>query len=45
MYALPAYDAVWVLGLSILSTDSTDTQAIKDEMPRVLEDYEGPSER
>ena len=41
VYALPAYDAVWVLGLSILSTDSTDTQAIKDEMPRVLEDYEG----
>ena len=41
IYAIPAYDAVWVIGLSMLKADSSETDAIVSEMPGVLEDYSG----
>lgn len=41
IYAIPAYDAVWVIGLSMLKADSAETDAIVSAMPGVLEDYSG----
>ena len=41
VYALSAYDAVWVLGLSMLAGGSTDAGSIVAEMPGVLEEYDG----
>ena len=41
IYAIPAYDAVWVIGLSMLEADSSETGAIVSAMPGVLEDYSG----
>ena len=41
IYAIPAYDAVWVLGLSMLEADSAETDAIVSAMPDVLESYSG----
>ncbi len=40
-YALSAYDAVWGIGLSILESDSTETDDIISAMPIVLETYSG----
>ncbi len=37
----PSYDVVWVLGLSILETQSTDVSKIKSVFPDVAEHYYG----
>ena len=41
IYAIPAYDAVWVIGLSMLAAGSAETGAIVSAMPGVLEEYSG----
>ena len=41
IYAMSAYDTIWVLGLSILEAGSTDAAAIVSVMPTVLEGYSG----
>ena len=37
----PSYDVVWVIGLSILETQSTDVSKIKSVLPDVAEHYYG----
>ena len=41
VYVAGAYDAVWILGLSILESGSANTDAVLEAMPGVLEEYEG----
>ena len=36
-----AYDAVWILGMSILKADSTDAADIRQALPDVAADYSG----
>ncbi|RNJ78370.1 MAG: ABC transporter substrate-binding protein [Nitrosopumilus sp. H8] len=39
-FAHSSYDAVWLIGLAMLETDSTDVDAIKAELHGVAEDYD-----
>ena len=41
VYVAGAYDAVWILGLSILESGSAETGAVLEAMPGVLDGYEG----
>ena len=41
VYVAGAYDAVWILGLSILESGSAETGAVLEAMPGVLEGYDG----
>jgi len=36
-----SYDAVWVIGLAILETQSTDVSIIKAKLPEIAENYSG----
>jgi branched-chain amino acid transport system substrate-binding protein len=36
-----SYDAVWVIGLAILETQSTDVSTIKAALPEIAENYSG----
>jgi len=36
-----SYDAVWVIGLAILETQSTDVSTIKAKLPEIAENYSG----
>ena len=36
-----SYDAVWIIGLSILETQSTDVSLIKSKIPEIAENYAG----
>lgn len=36
-----SYDAVWVIGLAILETQSTDVSVIKAKIPEIAENYSG----
>ena len=40
-YVHSSYDIVWILGLSILDTQSTDVDLIKKVIPRIAENYKG----
>lgn len=40
-YAYSSYDALWLLGLSILETDSMDAKVIKSVLSRVASTYDG----
>ena len=40
-YVYTAYDAVWLIGLSILEAQSNDVDAIKDVLPTVAAEYNG----
>ncbi|MEM3907622.1 MAG: ABC transporter substrate-binding protein [Nitrososphaerota archaeon] len=42
-YAYNTYDAVWVVALSLLSSQKYDSDAIISVMPRILEHYYGAS--
>ena len=41
VYVAGAYDAVWILGLSILESGSAGTGAVLEAMPGVLDGYDG----
>ena len=41
VYVAGAYDAVWILGLSILESGSAETGAVLEAMPGVLDGYDG----
>lgn len=36
-----SYDAVWIIGLAILETQSTDVSIIKTKIPEIAENYSG----
>ena len=36
-----SYDAVWIIGLAMLETQSTDVSTIKAAIPRIAENYSG----
>jgi branched-chain amino acid transport system substrate-binding protein len=36
-----SYDAVWIIGLAMLKTQSTDVSTIKDAIPEIAENYSG----
>lgn len=40
-YAFSTYDSVWIIGLAILQTQSTDMSTIKETIPDIAENYEG----
>lgn len=40
-YAFSTYDSVWIIGMAILETQSTDVPTITEAIPRIAEDYEG----
>jgi branched-chain amino acid transport system substrate-binding protein len=40
-FVLSSYDAVWIIGLSILETQSTDVTTIKSVIPDIAENYIG----
>jgi branched-chain amino acid transport system substrate-binding protein len=41
IYAYASYDAVWVIGLTMLDTQSTDALTIKGKLPEIAETYSG----
>lgn len=40
-YAFSTYDSVWIIGLALLQTQSTDAFAVRDAIPGIAEDHEG----
>ncbi len=36
-----SYDAVWIIGLAMLETQSTDVSTIKAKIPEIAEKYSG----
>lgn len=40
-YAYSSYDSLWVLGLTMLETQSLDLLAVRDALPRVASEYDG----
>ncbi len=40
-YAFSTYDSVWIIGLAILQTQSTEMSVIKEIIPSIAEDYSG----
>lgn len=40
-YAFSTYDSVWIIGLAILETQSTDMSIIKEIIPSIAEEYSG----
>ena len=36
-----SYDVVWIIGLSLLETQSTDVSIIKEKIPEIAENYSG----
>jgi len=40
-FVLSSYDAVWIIGLAILETQSTDVTAIKAIIPEITNNYSG----
>ncbi len=40
-FVLSSYDAVWIIGLAILETQSTDVTAIKAIIPEIAANYSG----
>lgn len=41
IYAFTAYDAVWIIGLTILETQSDDVSTVKAKFPEIAENYSG----
>lgn len=40
-YAFATYDSLWLIGLAILQTQSTDMNTIKQAIPEIAKDYQG----
>jgi len=40
-FVYPSYDAVWIIGLAMLETQSSDTSKIQAKIPEIAEDYIG----
>ena len=40
-YTYSSYDAVWIAGLAMLDTKSTDVNTIKEAIPRITDTYSG----
>ena len=41
IYAFTAYDAVWIIGLTMLETQSDDVSIVKAKFPEIAENYSG----
>jgi ABC-type branched-subunit amino acid transport system substrate-binding protein len=41
IYAFTAYDSVWILGLTMLETQSDDVSIVKAKIPEIAENYIG----